>query len=165
MRRMYSRSIAIRYVYVRLAAAAMLATSWTAPAVSAAQSDRIGTAETAALSWLAQIDVGSYDEGWEQATGLIQGRPKPTWTGWIWERRGGLGDLLQRTTVYAGPIRFIRDQPEGEYVEIEYDTDFSGLSHLFEYVRVVRGKDGLWRVCWYFLRMRSPTELSQVDNR
>jgi hypothetical protein len=164
-RSMYLRITAVRDVCVQLSAALIVAIASTAPAVSAAQNDRIRAAETAALSWLAQIDVGAYDDGWEQATGLIHHRDKATWTGWMRERRGGLGDLLQRTTVYTGPIRFSRNEPDGKYLEIEYDTTFSGLSHLFEYVRMVRCEDGVWRVYWYFVRQRSPTELSQVDHK
>jgi hypothetical protein len=150
---------------VQLAAAIIFAIGLAAPPLLVAQSDRIGAAEAAALSWLAQIDVGAYDESWDQATGLIQRRDKAAWTAWMRERRGGLGDLLRRTIVYARPGKFAKGEAEGENVEIEYDTDFSGLSHSFEYVKMVRREDGYWRICWYFVRQRSPTELSEAANR
>jgi hypothetical protein len=148
---------------LRIVPAVILATGCTAYAAFAGQNDRVVAAQTAALNWLAQVDAGVYDDAWQQATGLIRRRTQANWTDWMQERRGGLGGLLQRTTVYAKPRRASAGEPEGEYIEIEYDTDFSGLSHLFEYVRTLRGEDGVWRVCWYFVRQRSAAELSHVD--
>jgi hypothetical protein len=146
-----------------LAWAVIMVIGWTAQSVLAAGSQDIADAELAVGNWLSIIDVHAYDEGWRRTTGDIRHRDEQTWIQWMQERRGPLGNPLRRTIVYAGPIRFSHGQ-EGEYLEIEYDTDFVDLSHLFEYVRTVRGKDGSWTVCWYFVRQRSPTELSRVVN-
>jgi hypothetical protein len=142
----------------------MLLIGGTAQSVFAVESEDIATAERVAASWLALIDAGAYDEGWQQATGDVRNREERNWTQWMRERRGPLGKVLRRTVVYAGPIRFPADEPGGEYLEIKYDTDFFGITHLFEYVRTVRGNNGSWTVCWYFVRKRSPSELTQVDH-
>lgn len=137
---------------------------WTAPSVPAAESEDIANAELAAASWLALIDVGTYDEGWHRTTGDIRNRDELTWIQWMQQRRGPIGNLLSRTIVYAGPLRFARGEPQGKYLEIEYDTDFEAIADLFEYVRMERVKNGSWAVCWYFVRRQSSSELSHTAN-
>jgi len=138
-----------------------LSIACTAQEALAAQSDDNADAELAARSWLTQMDVGAYDEAWEQATGNIQQRTKQSWTQWMQERRGTLGTLLLRTTVCVRPTKAAGAEPKATYVEIEYDTDFAGLSHLFEYVKTVRGANGSWKVCWYFVRTMGADDLDR----
>jgi hypothetical protein len=160
-----------------VAYAALMVFVGTAHSVLAAEREDIANAEQAAASWLALIDVGAYDEGWQRATGDIRKRAgvyeeggdirqseQFNWTEWMRERRGQLGNLLSRTIVYAGPLRFPRGEPQGKFLEIEYDTDFYSISDLFEYVMLERGKNDSWTVCWYFVRKKPSSELSQVDD-
>jgi hypothetical protein len=143
----------------------MVSMGVTAPEARPAQRDDNADAELAARSWLTQVDVGDYDEAWEQATGHIQQRTKAVWTPWMQERRGNLGTPLLRTTVCVRSTTAQGTEPTAAYVEIEYDTDFAGLSHLFEYVKTVRASNGSWTVCWYFVRMRSANDLNRCASR
>jgi hypothetical protein len=88
-------------------------------------------------NWLALIDMGAYDEGWERTSGAIRNRSESTWTEWMKQRRGSLGNVLRRTMLYAGPIRFPRDEPDGKYLEFEYDTDFHAHVGELSYSRFV----------------------------
>jgi hypothetical protein len=143
-----------------LAWAVIMVIGWTTQSVLAAGSADIADAELAAGNWLSIIDVHAYDEGWRKTTGDIRHRDEQTWIQWMRQRRGPLGNLLRRTIVYAGPLRFARGDPPRKYIEIEYDTDFEAIADLFEYVRMERIENGSWAVSWYFVRQHASSESS-----
>jgi hypothetical protein len=155
---------AIRYAFARVALVAVVSMGINAPDARAARRDDKTDAELAARSWLAQMDAGAYDEAWQQAAGHILQRTKAAWTEWMQERRGTLGAPLLRTTMCVRSTTAQGTEPKGDYIEIEYDTDFAGLSHVFEYVKTVRGSNGSWTVCWYFVRQRGADDLNRCES-
>jgi hypothetical protein len=158
------RTHAIKNAFAPVALVAIVLIGVTTPEAGAAQREDNADAELAARSWLTQMDVGAYDQAWEQASGHIHQRTKAVWTDWMQERRGTLGTALLRTTICVRPTTAQGTEPKGDTIEIEYDTDFAGLSDVFEYVKTVRGTDGTWKVCWYFVRQRGAADFNRCES-
>lgn len=147
-----------RVIQVHQAIAIVLMIGWAAQTTLAGQRESTASADTAARQWLARIDAGAYDEAWADATGTIRQLVSSNWTQWMRERRGGLGNLRRRTTICVSPTTTLDNEVVGDYVVIQYDTDFMGASHLFEYVETERSDGGAWKVRWYFVRKRGLAE-------
>jgi hypothetical protein len=119
----------------------------------AQDTEQVAKAQAAAQSWLALTDSKSYAQSWEQAAALFQaGVPKPSWVSAIQGVRFPLGSLKLRTVKSASFTRSLPGAPEGEYVVIQYETQFEHKAGAIETVTPLREKDGSWRVSGYFIK-------------
>jgi hypothetical protein len=137
-----------RILILLLAAAAFLA----GPAF--AQDDpRIATGEAAAETWLALTDLGYYDTSWDDAAPSFKATvPKAGWLTGITKLREPLGKLISRNPSSARFAEWLTGAPNGEYVTIEYDSEFENKTGAVEIVTTRHEKDGSWKVMGYQLR-------------
>ncbi len=114
------------------------------------KADAVTKAETAARSWLALMDGGQYAKTWEETAPVVRENvTKARWTDLMTKSWSALGHVLSRKLEGAEYKTGLPGAPEGEYVEVTYDTHVSIQGDLREQVVLVLGKDGVWRVAGY----------------
>lgn len=119
--------------------------------------DEVSSAERAAQSWLTLTDAGAYAESWDAAASLFRSSiTKPRWISSIRNVRGPLGGVTSRTIRSAQYTRSLPGVPRGEYVVIQFETDFDALSPAIETVTPVHEKDGSWKVGGYYIKKAPP---------
>ncbi len=128
-----------------VALAAFLA--FAAPAALAGELDT-DPAVLAALSWLASIDAGQYQAGWEDAADSFRvGTTREQWEAALRKTRGASGAVASRKVVHARYAKSSYSDP-GSFAQIEFETRFEKRA-LSERVSTIRTYDGSWKVSSY----------------
>lgn len=110
-------------------------------------------AQEAATTWLALVDAGKYAESWQGAAEAFkQAVSQAQWQGALEKVRAPLGKVASRKLKSAKFTRELPGAPAGEYVVIQYDTDFEKKSGATETVTPMKDKDGVWRVSGYYIK-------------
>lgn len=110
-------------------------------------------AQSAATTWLALTDAGSYGPSWDDASSLFKAAiTKANWEVALKGARTPLGTLKSRKVKSATFTRTAPGAPDGEYVVIQFDTQFENKTSAVETVTPMREKDGSWRVSGYFIK-------------
>ena len=118
-----------------------------------ANADKVAKAEAAALAWLALTDAGDYPRSWDQAAGFFQASvSKPNWIHAVGKARQPLGSLISRKVKSVTFTRSLPGVPDGEYVVIQYDTQFEHKDSALETVTPLLEKDGSWKVSGYYIK-------------
>lgn len=113
----------------------------------------VAPAQQAAAAWLALTDGARYAESWDSAASLFKAAiTRADWEKALMAVRSPLGALKSRTLKSATFTRSLPGAPDGEYVVIQFDTQFEKKAAAVETVTPMRGKDGSWRVSGYFIR-------------
>jgi hypothetical protein len=123
--------------------------------IAAAQEEAIpeSLAVAAAQSWLALIDEGQYAESW--ATAAATFRKQVTRAGWesaMQTHRTPLGELESRELLGAQYTSSLPGAPPGEYVVLQFRTNFAAKTAAVETVVPMKQEDGTWNVSGYFIR-------------
>ena len=112
----------------------------------------IEIAKQAAAAWLQVVDAAQYDVSWDRAAALFKAAvPKEAWLGAIQSVRPQLGALKARKLKAISFTRSIAGAPDGEYVVIQYDSEFEKRAGTIETVTDMREKDGSWKVSGYHI--------------
>jgi len=82
-------------------------------------------ADTAAYAWLALVDSGKADQ---------------------------LGAVQKRTMTAAQPMATQPNGPKGDFVGMQFRTDFANKTGAVETIAVVHDTDGKWHVARYSIR-------------
>ena len=136
----------------RLASLIFLAGVLTSP-LAGAQEAVVAGAISAAEQWLALADAGNGGDTWGQAAPSFQAAvPKTAWPTPLQRARQPLGAVVSRKLASSAFTRTLPGAPDGEYVVIQYDTEFKQKAHAVETVVPAKGTDGVWRVSGYFVR-------------
>ncbi len=110
-------------------------------------------AQSAAQSWLATVDDGKYGESWDAAAALFQGAvSRSQWEAALEKARRPLGKVESRKLRSAKFTTELPNAPKGEYVVIQFGTDFEHKPGAVETVTPMKDPDGTWRVSGYFIR-------------
>lgn len=134
----------------RLAATLLVLAALSAAAVD---SDPTAQAKVAAKSWLNLTDSGKYGQSWDEASSFFKASiSKAVWEQAVSSVRSPLGALKARKVISATFTRTLPGAPEGEYVVIQYASEFANKSGAIETVTPMRDKDGIWRVSGYFIK-------------
>lgn len=113
----------------------------------------VAQAQVAAKSWLALTDGGKYGESWDNASSLFKGAvSKADWEKAVKSVRSPLGAVKARKVKSATFTRTLPGAPDGEYVVIQFETQFENKAAAIETVTPMRDKDGAWRVSGYFIK-------------
>lgn len=113
----------------------------------------VGQAQTAATSWLALTDASKYGPSWDEAASLFKAAvTKANWESALKGVRAPLGAVKSRKVKTATFTRTLPGAPDGEYVVIQFDTQFEGKAAAVETITPMREKDGSWRVSGYFIK-------------
>jgi hypothetical protein len=110
-------------------------------------------AQSAATTWLALTDAAKYGPSWDEASSLFKAAiTKANWESALKGARTPLGTLKARKLRAATFTRTVPGAPDGEYVVIQFDTQFENKAAAVETVTPMREKDGSWRVSGYFIK-------------
>lgn len=120
---------------------------------AAAENAVVSNAQSIARSWLALTDAGKYSESWDSAAVLFRAAmTKPDWEKALKSARSPLGALKGRTVKSATYARTLPGAPEGEYVVVQFESQFENKALAIETVTPMREKDGSWKVSGYFIK-------------
>jgi len=120
-------------------------------AAGAGESEK--AAETAARTWLAIVDAGKYGQSWDAAAALFRkALTKPQWEEALGKARAPLGRVVARRLSSSTPATKLPSAPEGEYVVLQYATDFENRKGMTETVTPMKDPDGTWRVSGYYIK-------------
>jgi hypothetical protein len=128
------------------------------PAAAQAQSQPDTQAATQAATeavtqWLVLTDGGKHADGWSQAATAFRGAvTQPQWEGAMQAVRTPLGAVKSRKLASAQYTRSLPGAPAGEYVLVQYQTDFANKAGVVETVVPMREADGSWKVSGYAVR-------------
>lgn len=124
----------------------------SAPAL-ALPSGPLSRAEMAATTWLAVADAGDYPRSWREAAGLLQTSvTQPKWESALQTGRSQLGGVKSRTLKSATFSRTLTGAPDGEYVLIQYETQFEFKPQAIETLTTMKDKGNVWKVAGYFIK-------------
>lgn len=130
----------------------MTLTLLTVPANSGEQPVTV-PAQAAAKTWLGLTDAGKYGESWDRASAYFrQAVSKPSWEQAIKSVRVPLGKVKSRQLKSATFAKSLPGAPDGEYVVIQYNTQFEKKAQAIETVTPMHEKDGSWKVSGYYVK-------------
>ncbi|MGA2806979.1 MAG: DUF4019 domain-containing protein [Terracidiphilus sp.] len=125
---------------------------WTAYAQD--QAAKKEAANQAAQSWLALVDRGDYGASWREASSFFQSKvSEADWETALKQVRAPLGVASNRTLLVAEFQTDLPNAPKGEYVILQYKTEFAGSGAVVETITPMLDKDGKWRVSGYFVKL------------
>ena len=123
------------------------------PPAPALPAGPLGRAEMAATAWLAVADAGDYPLSWRQAASLLQvSLPQPKWDSLMQTNRLPLGSVKSRTLKSATFSRTLTGAPDGEYLMIQYETQFEFRPQAIETLTTMKDRDNSWKVAGYFIK-------------
>jgi hypothetical protein len=113
----------------------------------------VAKAQTAATSWLALTDASKYGPSWDESASAFRAAvTKANWETALKSARGPLGAVKSRKLKAATFTRTMPGAPDGEYVVIQFDTQFENKASAVETITPMHEKDGSWRVAGYFVK-------------
>ncbi|MDR3682292.1 MAG: DUF4019 domain-containing protein [Geothrix sp.] len=123
------------------------------PTICDAEDASTQPAQKAALAWLVLTDGGQYALSWESAAEFFKTSvSKAAWVGAISSARSPLGALKSRQLKSAAFTRALPGAPAGEYVVIQFTTQFENKDSAIETITPMHEKDGSWKVSGYFIK-------------
>jgi len=127
------------------------------PAVTEEQkevaSQKLNAAVDAAKSWLAVVDSGKYRESWDKAAQYFKDKvPQDQWETSLRQIRPPFGKVVSRGLANVQYTTYVPGAPVGEYVVIQFKTDFEDKHGSIETITPMMDKDGTWRVSGYFIK-------------
>jgi hypothetical protein len=117
------------------------------------ETETLAEAQEAAEAWLALIDSNQFSVSWDHAASLFQGAiTQANWEYALNAARTPLGALQSRKLKSVTFTRTLPGAPDGEYVVIQYDSQFAKKNAAIETVTPMRDGDGQWKVAGYFIK-------------
>ncbi len=137
----------------RLFSFAMMASLLCSAAFAQDVAAKRQAAEKVGQTWLALVDRSDYGQSWQEAASFFQSKvSKADWQNSLQQVRAPLGAASHRTLTSSMYQTDLPNAPKGEYVVIQYKTEFAGGGAFIETVTPMLDKDGKWRVSGYFVK-------------
>jgi hypothetical protein len=137
----------------QLASLFVLAAGLVSPMAHGQQPEAARGAVDAANHWLALADANDGAATWEQAAPSFQAAvSKKSWSEALKQARQPFGAIGARKVLSSELRHSLPGAPDGEYVVIQYDTQFEHKAHAVETVIPMRDQDGTWKVSGYFVK-------------
>jgi hypothetical protein len=131
----------------------LLGCSFLALWMSACSQDKKIVAEGAARDWLKLVDSGNYAQSWDDTGNVLKATvARDQWQELLSRNRGPLGALISRKLTSAEYTTQLPGAPDGQYVVLQYESNFEHKSSTLETVTPALDKDGKWRVCLYIVK-------------
>ena len=149
-----TKPIAILFAGAMLLAGAAQARQ-AADAATPAQATAATTAAAteSATRWLALTDSARWAESWEEMAPAAQAMvTRANWTSTLPSVRDPLGAVKARKLQSATFTNAMPGAPAGDYVLIQYVTEFANKPQSMETVVPMLLPDGRWKVSGYFVR-------------
>lgn len=107
----------------------------------------------ATLAWLGGIDDGHYAQSWRNASaGFKNAVSEADWQKALKSVRVPLGALVKRQLQHRQQTPELPGAPKGDYVVMQFATEFARKKSAIETVTFVRESDGVWRATGYFIK-------------
>ncbi len=107
----------------------------------------------AALQWLGLVDDSRFGDSWSQASEVFRHAvTQGAWETMISASRTPLGKRLSRKLHRSMHTTFLPGAPEGDYLVMEFTTEFEKKADAIETLTSRRDQDGVWRVSGYFVK-------------
>jgi hypothetical protein len=114
--------------------------------------ENVDRAQTAASAWLSLLDSAKFERSWKESATLFRSAvPEAEWVSTIASVRAPLGSVVSRKLKAASYTTTLPGAPPGEYVVIQYTTDFANRSGAVETVTPMLD-GGAWRVSGYYVK-------------
>lgn len=118
-----------------------------------AASDAEMAAAKSADAWLAVVDAGKYAESWDAASATFQkGVTKDAWVKAVSTVRGQVGKIESRKFSVAQALKDPPNAPPGDYIILQYISNFSNKNGATETVVMSLDSDKRWRTSGYFVK-------------
>jgi len=131
----------------------LLATAIIASSVSSYANEQTNQAIDAAKSWLEFVDAKEYKKSWEEAAPLFKEKvTEKDWDKMVSSVRGPLGAVKSRDMLGAQYTASLPGAPAGEYVVIQFKTNFADKPDSIETITPMKDDKGVWRVSGYFIK-------------
>ncbi len=124
----------------------------TAPAF-AQNAEAIDKATEVAQIWLSLVDNGQYSQSWDLAATPFQaGVSSSAWDSVIQKTRALFGPMKKRTLAASKYMTTLPGAPDGEYVVLQYQSQFEHKANAVETITPMKDRDGTWKVAGYFIK-------------
>jgi adenosylcobinamide amidohydrolase len=111
------------------------------------------TVADAALKWLGTVDEGRLGDSWREASEVFrQSLKREAWEAMAGATRAPLGRRLSRQLHRSVYTKYLPGAPEGEYLVMEFITEFEKRADAIETLTSRLDQDGVWRVSGYFVK-------------
>jgi uncharacterized protein DUF4019 len=108
---------------------------------------------SSAQKWLKIVDSEKYGEAWDKAAAYMKGAvSKENFTSSLQGVRKPLGKVLKRSLLSSTYTSTLPGAPDGEYVIIQFKTEFENKKEAVETVTPRKEKDDRWKVSGYYIR-------------
>ena len=145
-------TVAVKQIESKLASISLLTVLLCVSALAQSQKSE-QLAQTSSDAWLTIVDSGRYANSWDETAQSFKAAvTKEQWQTALDTNRAPQGKVLSRKFKSATYTKNPPSAPEGEYVVIQYDTDFEHKPGAVETVVPNLDKDGKWRVSGYFIK-------------
>jgi len=135
----------------RLWVVLLVLTVFAGHALSAQDKEKAATASASA--WLALIDSHQYGESWFQASSDFRGAAsKEQWIHALDTVRASLDKVVSRQLKSATYTTKLPNLHPGEYVVLQYDTNYEKAPGMNETLVMMREKNGSWKADGYFIK-------------
>jgi len=146
-------TVTVAQIETKLASILLLTVLFCVSALAQSPQKPEQLAQASADAWLAIVDSGKYANSWDEtAQSFKDAVTKEQWQTALDTNRAPQGKVLSRKLKSATYAKNPPNAPEGEYVIIQYDTDFEHKPGAVETVVPNLEKDGKWRVSGYFIK-------------
>lgn len=137
----------------RVASLFALAAVLSSPLAQGQQPDAAGNAVSAANHWLTLADANDGASTWEQAAPSFRTAiSEAGWSEALKQARQPFGAVKSRKVMSSEFKHSLPGAPDGDYVVIQYDTQFENKAHAVETVVPMRDQAGNWKVSGYFVK-------------
>ena len=110
-------------------------------------------AQATALAWLGLVDAGGYEGSWQTAATYFQKNvTQDQWVAGIKGVRPALGDVVTRQLKKSSFMTSLAGAPDGQYVVMQFETEYSQKKNAVETVTAMREPDGSWKIAGYYIK-------------
>ena len=103
--------------------------------------------------WLALVDAGKYAASWDAASSSFRKAiAKDKWVEAVTAARKPLGKIESRKLETAQPVKDPPNAPPGDYIILQFASDFEKKANAVETVVMVQDDDKQWRTSGYFVK-------------
>jgi hypothetical protein len=116
------------------------------------ESAAVDAAIDAAKEWLALVDASEFETSWERSALILQNAVSaPEWEVSLTAARLPFGELISRELLFAEFKKTLPGAPDGQYVVIQYRTEFEKKQAAVETVTPMF-EAGNWKVSGYYIK-------------
>lgn len=114
---------------------------------------KMAEATQSAERFLQLVDNQAFEQSWQASAKLLQEKvPNEEWIKKLTSLHQWVGKVVERKQVDTRYTTEAKDSPDGEYILINYESNFQKKQSAKEQILVMLEDDHLWRVAGYFVQ-------------